>query len=461
MQTTRRTTGITLIEVLIAIFVVGIGLLGVLAVIPFGAFQVSQENHARHASNMLANAAEEIVIREMANPKSWHVATLSSGGEIVLETVTLQLTVRMRTEDEIWEVWNPDIDGLGLGHEGFEPPKKFVYDTIYHSERVVSPMLNCKKFLWIEPREMVDPPHHIYCIGATFPPIPPNPTPMEWSELMRGQDDLNYTTYDNKRPDFAKQKDKIQGSGKYTWFFTFLPTSEKVVEPQPIPSPVPANLIEMEVNLTSNASPALVFDPPFPRLTPPLSQTFPPIQPRDWVPLSGSHRIWVNSRDFVPVDNGGAWPAAPDQTTPISRRYPIPRAARYYFTDALSSTVDVDVLACYNRVPSKDKQVECNFASSLGGGSFTAATAGSLTTTHLDLLTQTKYVFATWDTADGVDGVWCKVVFVDKSNRQNPKIIVSTVVPGKQDEMLNPVQVTIPSGVLYHKRLEGVPMREE
>ena len=38
--------GITLIEVLVAIFVVGIGLIGVLAVNPFGAFQTSKALHA-------------------------------------------------------------------------------------------------------------------------------------------------------------------------------------------------------------------------------------------------------------------------------------------------------------------------------------------------------------------------------------------------------------------------------
>ena len=57
--------GISLFEVLAAIFILSIGLLGVLAVVPFGAFQMSKARHAEFASNMLANAAEEIVIRDM------------------------------------------------------------------------------------------------------------------------------------------------------------------------------------------------------------------------------------------------------------------------------------------------------------------------------------------------------------------------------------------------------------
>jgi hypothetical protein len=46
----------------------------------------------------------------------------------------------------------------------------------------------------------------------------------EWKnqEVMCGQDDLVYQIYDDKRPDFIAQNDKIQSSGKYTWFFTYM-----------------------------------------------------------------------------------------------------------------------------------------------------------------------------------------------------------------------------------------------
>jgi hypothetical protein len=143
-----------------------------------------------------------------------------------------------------------------------------------------------------------------------------------------------------------------------------------------------------------------------------------------------------------------------DHEYPLTIHLPTPR---YYFTDAVAPTVDVDILACYNRVPSEDQQVQCTFTPSRGGGSFTSPSLAG----HLELLTQTKYVFATWGTPEQVeDGVWCKVVFVDKSNRANPKIIVTTVTDKAIPSDPNTVQVYIPSGVLYHKRLEGVPMWE-
>ncbi|GHT40584.1 hypothetical protein FACS189443_1140 [Planctomycetales bacterium] len=69
--TNNLRNGITLLEVLISVFIIGIGLLGVLAIIPFGAYQVSKANNAEYAANMLANAAGEIKIRKLAYPTEW------------------------------------------------------------------------------------------------------------------------------------------------------------------------------------------------------------------------------------------------------------------------------------------------------------------------------------------------------------------------------------------------------
>ena len=299
MKTIRQEQrGISLLEVLAAIFVVSIGLLGVLAVIPFGAHQVSKAQHAEYASHMLANAIEEIRIREMV-PESLQ------GG-----------------------------------------------------------MPDYTKFAWGEPYPIPDPNGltHIWRVL------------MEegWKEHMRGQDDLVYSTYDDKRPDFVNQGGKIQSSGKYTWFFTYLP---KVNEDE----------------------------------------------------------------------------------------------------------VNVDILACYNRVPEDDRQVlitngngdgngEGNghdrYSISRGGSRFTLPDAS-----HLELLTQTKYVFVTWesDVLPVIGGAWCRIVFLDKSNPSHPQIIVTgnglrrlrdilnRDVEGVQDTLQ--IWMYIPSGVLYHRQVPDVPIR--
>ena len=265
-------SGISLLEVLAAIFVVAIGLLGVLAVIPFGAYQVSKAQHAEFASNMLANATEEIVIRNMGK-----------------------------------ESWNS-----------------------------VTP--NYTKFVWCEPHPIFNAPAHITRALVE-----------DWKELMRGQDDLVYNTYDDKRPDFRKNQDDevvIQSSGKYNWFFTYLPLEDE------------------------------------------------------------------------------------DEVT-------------------------ADVLACHNRVRSDDVQVQApdvSFMPAFKGGKFTFSNGNNL----VERLTQTKYVFVTWMDASKLNGTWCKIVFVDKSNPANPQIVVTGSLP---EESKNDMHVYIPSGVLYHKRVESVPIR--
>jgi hypothetical protein len=49
---------------------------------------------------------------------------------------------------------------------------------------------------------------------------------------------------------------------------------------------------------------------------------------------------------------------------------------------------------------------------------------------------------------------WCKVLFVDKTNRTIPKIIV-TGLPNDFETKMNR-QVYITNGILYHTQVEGV-----
>ena len=447
-------SGISLIEVLAAIFVVSIGLLGVLAVIPFGAFQTSKAKHAGYASNMLANAAEEILIREMVKPTSWGITQrLTSGGEVVLEYVDVTITetkTGTRTKKVSVLPISPTV----------QTTTSAINNTNTASTTI--PMLNCTKFLWIEPRDMTDPPHHIFCIGATFDPTKPD----RWSEWMRGQDDLTYTAYDDKRPDFEGQNKKIQSSGKYTWFFTYLPTDQReqgqVVPPARITRTATFNPLRptepdydptrnrsvqidvdfgIEVRMSTSADPPMQLNnvSPFPSVSP---ASFPPVPPMNRMPL---YPVAL-TLDPLYVD--------PEYRAPASDRWTIPTwySGDYYFARAVYPTVDVDILACYNRVPTDDQQVPMpngSFSPSYGGGTFTFSN-----TDYLDLLTQTKYVFVTWGPIDQVEGgAWCKIVFLDK-DQASPKIVVTGELPNRSD-----MYVYIPSGVLYHKQLENVKIR--
>ena len=374
----KKQRGISLLEVLAAIFVVSIGLLGVLAVIPFGAFQMSKAYHAGYASNMLANAAEEIIIRKMAKPKLWGIEDVDVGSGIVLKNMPAS------------------------------PPE---YPAPYLA-------LNCTKFLWYELNDVSDPPNHIFSVSTWVP--------ANWTdETMRGQDDLLYTTYGDKRPDFDGQNKKIQSSGKYTWFFTYLPL--------PTRKYLQTYLQDVVTDITG-ASPGS--DP---------TNTFTPQELEDALDQAAENAELLEA---VPLEKN------------------------------VRSPTFADVLACHNRVPTEDVQVPIpsgNFSSSQGGGTFTFPNAD-----HWERLSQTKYVFITWRTRipvsvqvpekNGDDwvwsrkpvrvgelgGAWCKIVFLDKSDPSKPKIVVTGNLPNVPRSDMH---VYIPSGVLYHKRVERVPIR--
>jgi type II secretory pathway pseudopilin PulG len=174
----RSRSGITLIEVLVSVFVIGIGLLGVMAVIPFGAYQVSKAEQAKYTANMLANAAETLKIRGLAHPANWGIIDALSSAETPIYPAT---------------------------------DKK----------------LNCSKILWIEPYKMTDPAEHIFRIGALFSPQDGTDN---WKEWMRGQDDLGYKIDETtNRPAVKKVNNGIieyldlKSTGRYTWFFTYQP----------------------------------------------------------------------------------------------------------------------------------------------------------------------------------------------------------------------------------------------
>jgi type II secretory pathway pseudopilin PulG len=464
MQTkTQLHNGITLLEVLASIFVVSIGLLGVLAVIPFGAFQVSKARQTEYASNMLANAADEIYIRDMAKPREWGFDTSireevdlagtrsfagsdstrtytyvtredgTSPPSLTITTITADVTARIGTitvvpyhhtlidsygntvltridihvsapitidvsERVEWKRWqgNLDIsrnpDTQGDDTYNYTPYSRNYTDIIQHYA------LNCTRFICFDPRAATMPNvSHIFPLPTFLPANGRKALVARWENTFRGRDDLDYTADDGDRPKF--KDDKPISAGKYSWFFTFLPQ----------PNEGWMNSVSSNIEISSR---------------------------------SVDVRLRHAGVDIVvPVHDRNITVSMPQRMDMVHERF-------------VQRTAVADILACYNRVPDDDRQIpipNADFSASLGGGTFTFPDAS-----HLELLTQTKYVFVTWETAQGLKGEWCKIVFVDKSNSAIPKVIVTGNLSDVDD---NDIQVYIPSGVLYHKRVEDVPIK--
>ena len=493
MQTNRRLSvsrsGISLLEVLAAIFVVSIGLLGVLAVIPFGAFQISRAQHAEYAANMLANAAEEVVIRNLENPARWGVSRIETnvetlGNVVVRQPVQVTLTVTQSIVNRFIQepsssgwftetVSVPDPDDPG---ETITIPIRYriTYNITYEVEWVSTrtlDMIDTTRFFVIDPREMDSPPQHLFCIGGT-PPFQFQPI-ASWQEWMRGQDDLVYSTYADKRPDFVGQNNKMQSSGKYTWFFTFRPNRTLVRNQEEVPLRVrpPNGSVVMVTNPPISLPPMPLTNfpptPPWERV-PWDSRYFPPTTPRV-VPGSvgqptNVQYVYQNPGD---VPAGFAPANSPTPLTPTDQSYPLP-SPHHLFTHDICPGDSINVLACYNRVSEDDRWVRgldpydptqlSAFSPSRRGGTFTFPNSD-----HLERLAQTRYVFVTWGQPNHVaGGVWCRVVFVDRDERSNsppkPKVIVTGDLPDLNLPVYENIQIYIPSGVLYHKPLENVPI---
>ena len=183
--------GISLMEVLASVFVIGVGLLGVLAVIPFGVFQVSKVNHADYCSNMLQIAAAEIRVREMAKPKTWSTA----GASI--------------------------INSNG--------------GTSIYNDTGLSAVLNCTRFIMVDPFDTGDVDPSPSFPNPSNPPDFINPNykykigrfllnAEAWCNVMRDHDDIQYTLEEGQRPDWRPAgRSTPLSSGQYTWFFTFKP----------------------------------------------------------------------------------------------------------------------------------------------------------------------------------------------------------------------------------------------
>ncbi len=375
LYTVHSRSAITLIEVLAAIFVISIGLLGVLAVIPFGIFQVSKARDAEHTANMLAAAEADIKITGMTLIGNW---ASGNGNGFIKYGSGLPPGL--------------DKDGDGKLDSGKGGNGKWSR-TDLESAGIT---LDCSRFFVVDP------------LGTAVPTVFPstgNPgrltkmdmgTPIDyWREIMRGQDDLVFTTHRTRlsraierRTDFSGQHNVVASSGKYTWFYTFA------------------------------------------------------IVPENGFTGSGNRN---NSENNITQVGVTYWP----------------------------ETIAVDMLGCYNRAPDDpvaEREVDIDetaYTPTLNGAQITL----SGTEAELDL-SKTKCIFVMWTNGNYGDnptpptpryeGTWCKIAYAPKNrDRNGAKTIVviaeSGTLPASWPTNADP-KALIVDGVVYHKRVDGLPL---
>ena len=385
--------GISLMEVLASVFVIGVGLLGVLAVIPFGIYQVSKANNADYCGNMLVNATSEIKVRELCKYANWTPS--ATAGNYTLNGST---AFNLYDSNGVLLTATPAAITRVGGNGG---------------ARLCFFMVNP-----FDTERKAETTGHICVIGAreTFMPttIIPNipPTwPTRWLESMRGQDDLLYTLHENRRTEFFDNKP--MSGGKYIWFCTFLPTTNQ--------------------SLRHNNS-------------------------------------------------------EPSDTTPLQITNNLPSM------DVINDNVSVNLLGCYNYVSGDERAV--SVVDYEWYANATRMTLEASSEADLDL-TRTKYIFVTWYFKppaptvslpavpndyrhyDVIDGVWCKVLNSSDTSftgsmyrkdvlvkdriftRKDAKATYADGWPSGDIICTAPVypQALIVPGVLYHTRVDGVPIK--
>jgi hypothetical protein len=186
-------------------FVICIGLLGVLAVIPYGAYQTAKARNAENTSWLLDAAVKELQAMELAQMHTWRRLD---------DTVVLQTTHSYQSNGTL-------VSGQ----------RYFFNHPTQENKRY-----NCQTYLLVDPfntgvttMDLIgyDIPH-VRIVGAGnsgaggFDNLP------LWQKRLIGQDDLVYTTHSDKRTDFSGQGNKILSSGQYTWSFMFRPRFDDV-----------------------------------------------------------------------------------------------------------------------------------------------------------------------------------------------------------------------------------------
>jgi len=207
---------VSLLEVLIATFVLSIGLLGVAAVIPVGRFVMVEAAKADRAAACGRSILHDIKVRSMINPDSWRdVVTGRNVGAL-----------------------NPYITGTYVNERrGFLLGESYAIDSYFAAG---------SKGRGATPQHINDFPYNVRNLGTPIAPwgrlqrVTCDPVRGTNQALARAiymwQDDLLFTVPkdDTQRTeqflvrDAAQNAIKGDNAGNYTWFLTVSPAAEHV-----------------------------------------------------------------------------------------------------------------------------------------------------------------------------------------------------------------------------------------
>jgi hypothetical protein len=175
----NKLLGMTLMEVIASMFIVSIGLLGILMVIPYGAFQVSKARNAEYISNMLAAGAQDIKITEWDKLDRY-----KDTGGTALPLVDNE-NIRIYVVDPFVDHTQDSNDVFKEG--ALDAASDDVDLPIFVQEEYLGPGADVKK----EAKK----------------------------EKMRGKDDIKYTLQENSRTVI----NDVRGNPDYSYFFTIKP----------------------------------------------------------------------------------------------------------------------------------------------------------------------------------------------------------------------------------------------
>ena len=225
--------GVTLMEVLAALFVLSIGLLGVLAVIPFGSFQIAKARQAEYGSNMLAAAKAEVRIQEMISSGSTSITGVQvTPRNWALMDIKNELTPWVRTEGNaqngiycykpgaecLFDVFIGSGGGANGTIQGIGFHGTLVCQNNNSNNKISVPVpisdgIEEKGIRMIDSSDLKPPGDKISKV-----------TSLNSLEYLQGQDDVQYTLVGDERPVWKTPGSvNPSSSGRYQWFLTYHP----------------------------------------------------------------------------------------------------------------------------------------------------------------------------------------------------------------------------------------------